>query len=81
MLAPSKSPSRWEIYVEAARALANRFREGFPEISEELQVDELLKPLQTRQLADLIVSRFAGDTFVEVLKAVDVADGNVAILA
>jgi hypothetical protein len=32
--------------------------------------------LGTQQLADLVVSRFAGDGFVEVLKAVDVADGN-----
>jgi hypothetical protein len=32
--------------------------------------------LQTQQLADLIVSHFAGRGFVELLKVVDVADPN-----
>lgn len=76
MLAPSKSPSWWEIYAAAAHALAERFHEGFPEIRNELRLDEMLSSLQTQQLADLIVTRFAGATFVETLKVVDIADAN-----
>src|SRR3954451_12715085 len=76
MLSPSKSPSWWEIYVAAAGVLRDRFREGFPEVTVDVDLDELLKPLQTQQLADLIVQRFAGGTFVENLRVVDIADPN-----
>jgi hypothetical protein len=54
MLPPSKSPSWWEIYAAAATALRDRLREGFPEVTADVNVDELLKPLQTQQLADLV---------------------------
>jgi tetratricopeptide (TPR) repeat protein len=76
MLAPSRSPSWWEIYAAAAQALAERFREGFPQYAADLDMDWLLRPLQTQQLSDLIVSRFAGETFVEHLGVVDIADPN-----
>jgi len=76
MLPPSKSPSWWEIYVAAATALRERFREGFPEVTVDINLDELLKPLQTQQLADMVVQRFAGGTFVENLQVVDIADPN-----
>ena len=59
MVAPSRSPSWWEIYAAAAKASAHRFEDEFPDLKQELHIDELLKPLQTEQLADLIVSRFA----------------------
>lgn len=74
MLAPSKAPSWWEIYAAAAEALGDRFREGFPDIAQDLDIENLLKPLQTQQLSDLIVTRFAGGRFVEILQVVDVAD-------
>src|SRR5271170_4382481 len=76
VLPPSKSPSWWEIYAAAAAVLGDRLREGFPEVSLQFDIDELLRPLQTQQLADLIASHFAGDTFVNHLKVVDVADPN-----
>jgi len=76
MLPPSKSPSWWEIYVAAASALRDRFQEGFPEVTVDFDLDELLKPLQTQQLADMIVQRFAGGNFVQNLQVVDVADPN-----
>ncbi len=76
MLAPSHSPSWWEIYVSAAQALAERLIEAFPEIAPDLRVDELLAPMTTQQLADLVFSRFAGPTFSELLKVVDIADAN-----
>jgi tetratricopeptide (TPR) repeat protein len=76
MLAPSRSPSWWEIYVSASRALAERLIEAFPEVAPDLRVDELLKPMTTQQVADLIFSRFAGATFSELLKVVDIADAN-----
>lgn len=76
MLAPSRAPSWWEIYAAAAEALGERFREGFPAIAPELDIASLLAPLQTQQLSDLIVARFAGDRFVEILQVVDVADPN-----
>lgn len=75
MLAPSRSPSWWEIYSAAARSLADRLRDHFPSVSEELDVDALLAPLTTQELADL-VSSFAGPTFSELLTVVDVADPN-----
>ena len=76
MLPPSLSPSWWEIYVAAATALLERFREGFPEVPLEIDLDRLLKPLQTQQLADIVSQRFAGETFVENLCVVDIADPN-----
>lgn len=76
MLAPSCSPSWWEIYVAAAQALADRLLDGFPHLAPELRMDELLAPLTTQQLADLVFSRFAGQTFSELLKVVDIADPN-----
>lgn len=76
MLAPSRSPSWWEIYVAAARALADRLREGFPTLGAEVELDALLAPMKTQQLADLVFSRFAGPTFGELLRVVDIADPN-----
>ena len=48
MLPPSRSPSWWEIFVGAAQALADRFKEGFPELASQVELDALLKPLATR---------------------------------
>jgi NAD-dependent SIR2 family protein deacetylase len=50
--------------------------EGFPEITFEYRIEDILAPLQEQQLADMIVSHFAGRGFVEILKVVDVADPN-----
>jgi NAD-dependent SIR2 family protein deacetylase len=77
MLPPSNAPSWWDIYSAAATALAGRLKKGFPDIpSHEGMVDEILKPLHTQQLADLIVREFAGDTFMETRRSVDIADCN-----
>jgi tetratricopeptide (TPR) repeat protein len=76
MLAPSRSPSWWEIYVAAARALVNRLRESFPECVEYLSLEALLEPVSTQQLADLVSASFAGPTFADLLKVVDIADAN-----
>lgn len=76
MLAPSNSPSWWEIYYTASKALYNRFSEGFPEFSLPIEFEELFDSLTTQQLADLIVQEFSGATFVENLQVVDIADPN-----
>lgn len=76
MLAPSKSPAWWEIYHAAARALLVQAEEGFGDQLPAIDLDGLLGSIRTQQLADLIVSRFAGETFTELLSAVDIADPN-----
>ena len=58
------------------RRSATAFARAFPEITAEIDLDALLKPLQTQQLADLVVSQFAGGTFVQNLQVVDIADPN-----
>ncbi|NOQ77576.1 MAG: hypothetical protein GQ475_07310 [Methylococcaceae bacterium] len=76
MLPPSCSPSWWEIYQAASSALIDNFHESFPTFNKQLNVDELLSPFSTQQIADLIVNQFAGATFLEKLQVVDVADPN-----
>ena len=76
MLPPSRAPSWWQIYSAAANALASRFEERFPDTASKLSLDELLAPLETQELADLITQRFAGPTFSNILSIVDIADPN-----
>ncbi|WP_439471858.1 SIR2 family protein [Brevundimonas sp.] len=76
MLAPSRSPNWWEIYHAAARALLVETEQGFGDQLPAIDLDGVLGSIRTQQLADLIVSRFAGETFTELLSAVDIADPN-----
>jgi tetratricopeptide (TPR) repeat protein len=76
MLAPSCSPSWWEIYAAAAQCLGDRLREGFPQLGASVDMAALLEPLANQHLADLVASRFAGPTFSSLLAVVDVADAN-----
>jgi len=76
MLPPSQCASWWEIYRESTRALLERWAEAFPDYQEPLTIDDILNSMTTQQLADLVVKEFAGDTFVEMLKVIDVADPN-----
>ena len=76
LLPPSCAPGWWDIYVAAAAALADRLTQAFPELRARAMLDELLAPMSTQQLADLVFSRFAGPTFAELLQVVDVADPN-----
>ena len=77
MLAPSCSPSWWDIYAAAAQSLGDRLREGFPQLTASVDMAALLAPVkETQHLADLVSSRFAGPTFSSLLTVVDVADAD-----
>lgn len=72
----NRAPSWWQIYNEAATALGNRFREGFPDVAHLEDVKTSKECLRTQDLADLIQTTFAGPTFLRELAVVDVADPN-----
>ena len=77
MLPPSNAPSWWGIYSAAATALFRRMQEEFPLIAPDLFLQELLsEPLSTQDLATLVVNRFGGDRFLQILQAIDTADPN-----
>ncbi len=76
MLEPSRAPSWWQIYESAAKALYSRMNEEFPEWDDSIPLSDLLGDISTQNLADLIVTEFAGESFIENLQVVDVADPN-----
>jgi len=76
MLPPSASPSWWDIYAAAAKALSARFVDKYPHATAKIDLNSLLAPLDTQELANIISQRFAGPTFSNLLSVVDIADAN-----